>query len=303
MRSAGKIDTLAASGAVRTAPLGLAQSVRLQSFLSNAFWWLASVALFAGLWEAAWMFGWANPMLLPPPHIFLHDFFAQGKFFNPKVRMSDASPGVIALAVATTVAYSTLRVLIGLALGFAISVSVGMAIRYAPLLGKLVMPIVLLLAPVSPVAWMPVALFVFGIGNAPAIFLVVIALFFIMTLATVSMIDAVSPTYLDVARIMGATRRQIFFQVILPAILPGLFLILRLNLFAAWMIVLIAELIGVGSGLGQVVMVARNTFNSQLAFFAMTVIGLTGFILDVALREIQRRLLYWIPQGKGTLLR
>ena len=161
------------------------------------------------------------------------------------------------------------------------------------------MPTVLLLAPVSPVAWMPVALFVFGIGNAPAIFLVVIALFFIMTLATVSMIDTVSPTYVNVARIMGATRRQIFLQVILPAILPGLFLILRLNLFAAWMIVLIAELVGVGSGLGQVVMVARNTFNSQLAFFAMTVIGLTGFILDVALREVQRRLLYWIPQGTG----
>ena len=223
MSSAGKIDSLAGKGAVRTPLRGRAPGTRLQIFLDDAFWWLASVALFAGLWEAAWAFGWANPMLLPPPHIFLQDFFAQGKFFNPDVRMSDASPGVIALAVATTVAYSTLRVLTGLALGFAISVSLGMAIRYAPLLGKLVMPTVLLLAPVSPVAWMPVALFVFGIGNAPAIFLVVIALFFIMTLATVSMIDAVSPTYVNVARIMGATRRQIFLQVILPAILPGLF--------------------------------------------------------------------------------
>jgi len=101
----------------------------------------------------------------------------------------------------------------------------------------------------------------------------------------------------------SAGRVEIFLQVILPAILPGLFLILRLNLFAAWMIVLIAELVGVGSGLGQVVMVARNTFNSQLAFFTMTVIGLTGFALDTGLREVQRRLLYWVPQGKGTLLR
>jgi NitT/TauT family transport system permease protein len=301
MRSAGKVDSLAGTRAARAAPSGHVAGVRMQGFLDNAFWWVLSVALFAGLWEAAWAFGWANPMLLPPPHIFLHNFLAQGKFFDPNVRMSDASPGVIALAVATTVAYSTLRVLTGLALGFAISVAVGMAIRYTPLFGKLVMPTVLLLAPVSPVAWMPVALFIFGIGNAPAIFLVVIALFFIMTLATVSMIDGVSPTYVNVARIMGATRRQIFLQVILPAILPGLFLILRLNLFAAWMIVLIAELVGVGSGLGQVVMVARNTFNSQLAFFAMTVIGLTGFILDVALREVQRRLLYWIPQGKALL--
>jgi len=302
MRSLGKVEALGGRGAA-LAPLARFSSVRLQTTLSSAAWWLASILLFMGLWEAAWAFGLANPMLLPPPHIFLQDFLVQGKFFDPQVRMSDASGGAIALAVARTIAYSTLRVLSGLALGFVISVAVGMAIRYAPLFGKLVMPTVLLLAPVSPVAWMPVALFVFGIGNAPAIFLVVIALFFIMTLATVSMIDGVNPTYLHVARIMGASRRQIFLQVILPAILPGLFLILRLNLFAAWMIVLIAELVGVGSGLGQVVMVARNTFNSQLAFFTMTVIGLTGFALDTGLREVQRRLLYWVPQGKGTLLR
>lgn len=301
MRSVGKVEAL--WGGARLASFGRIPSARLQSILATAFWWSASILVFMGLWEAAWAFGFANPMLLPPPHIFLQDFLVQGKFFNPQVRMSDASPGVIALAVVTTVAYSTLRVLSGLALGFVISVAVGAAVRYAPLFGKLVMPMVLLLAPVSPVAWMPVALFIFGIGNAPAIFLVVIALFFIMTLATVSMIDSVNPTYLHVARIMGATRRQILFQVILPAILPGLFLILRLNLFAAWMIVLIAELVGVGSGLGQVVMVARNTFNSQLAFFTMTVIGLTGFALDVGLREIQRRLLYWVPQGKGRLLK
>ena len=185
MRSAGKLGSLAGTRAARAAPSGHVTGVRIQGFLDNAFWWLASIALFAGLWELAWAFGWANPMLLPPPHIFLHNFLAQGKFFDPNVRMSDASPGVIALTVATTVAYSTLRVLTGLALGFAMSVAVGMAIRYTPLFGKLVMPTVLLLAPVSPVAWMPVALFVFGIGNAPAIFLVVIALFFIMTLATV----------------------------------------------------------------------------------------------------------------------
>ena len=137
-----------------------------------------------------------------------------------------------------------------------------------------------MLAPISPVAWLPVAMLIFGIGNAPAIFLVFIALFFIMTLATLSLIDNLPVAYIQVARIMGANRRQIFFQVILPAILPGLFVVLRLNLFAAWMIVLIAESVGVGGGLGLVVIVARNTFDAQLAFFTMFVIGVVGFALE-----------------------
>jgi len=92
---------------------------------------------------------------------------------------------------------------------------------------------------------------------------------------------------------MGGTRLQIFVQVVLPAILPGLFVVLRLNLFAAWMIVLIAEAVGVGGGLGLVVMIARNTFDSQLAFFTMFLIGAVGFVMDMGLREIQRRVLNW----------
>ena len=110
-----------------------------------------------------------------------------------------------------------------------------------------------------------------------------------------TLIDTLAPSYVQVARIMGASRLQIFIQVILPAILPGLFVVLRLNLFAAWMIVLIAESVGVGGGLGLVVIISRNTFDAQLAFFTMFIIGGVGFVLDAALRGIQRRALYWQP--------
>ena len=120
-----------------------------------------------------------------------------------------------------------------------------------------------MLAPVSPVAWLPVAIFLFGIGNGPAIFMVFIALFFTMTLATITQIDSVNRNYIDVARTMGASKRQIYTRVILPAILPGLLVVLRLNLFGAWMVVLVAEATGVGYGLGQIISMARNTFNPE----------------------------------------
>jgi len=231
--------------------------------------------------------------------MFLSDFFEQGRFFDKRTRLGNPTAAAVALAVAATIAKSTLRALAGLFVAFVMSLAVGIAVRYQPVLGKLTMPIVNLLAPVSPVAWLPVAIIIFGIGDAPAVFLVFIALFFIMTLATLRLIDEVPEAYVNVARIMGATRRQIFLRVVLPAIMPGLFVVLRLNLFAAWMMLLIAEAAGVGSGLGLVVMVARVTFNAQLAFFTMVVIGIVGFALDVTLRQVQTRVLYWVTVRKN----
>ncbi len=236
-------------------------------------------------------------MLLPPPHLFLQDLLYQGRFFDRTTRVGNPSDIAVVTTVISVVVASTLRVVVGLCIGFAISLGVGLLIRYSRLFGNLTTPTISALAPVSPIAWLPIAMLLFGIGNAPAVFMVVVALFFIMTLATVSLIDAVPTSYLDAARMLGATRNQLFLYVILPAILPGLFLVLRMNLFAAWMAVLIAEAVGVGSGLGLVVMLAKNTFNAQLAFFTMAIVGLVGFVLDFGLRQLQRRALYWLPEN------
>jgi NitT/TauT family transport system permease protein len=166
---------------------------------------------------------------------------------------------------------------------------------------KLTLPTITLLSPVSPIAWLPIAIFLFGIGDAPAIFMVVIALFFHMVLATISQIDGVNRNLINVARTMGASKFQIYTRVIIPAILPGLLVVLRLNLFGAWMVVLVAESTGVGYGLGQVIMLARNTFNPSLVFFTIALIGVLGFLSDWALRMLQKRILYWVPETAGVL--
>ena len=262
-------------------------------------WFLSSLLLFAGLWELAWAADLLDPLLMPPPHLFLQDFAGQGAFFDTAHIGQQAAPP--AVAVGTTVLSTALRVLAGLTLGFLASLAVGIAATQVRLFGRLTLPTLTMLAPISPIAWLPVAIFLFGIGDRPAVFLVFIGVFFLMTLATVTQIEDVSQTYLEVARTMGATRRQTLYRVILPAILPGLFVVLRLNLFAAWAVVLIAEAVGVGSGLGQVVLLARNTFNSSLVFFTMTIIGITGYLLDVALRTVQSRLLWWQSSSAGAL--
>jgi len=293
------------SGSIRTAaapPRWQRLAPLARGWLPQLLWTVVSVGLFTAIWEFLWYVGWADPRLLPPP-LFLSDLTSQARFFNTAQRWQigvrpDAGPSP-AMAVLITILSSTMRVLAGLGLAAIVSVALGVAIRYFRLIEHLTLPTVTLLAPVSPIAWLPVAIFIFGIGNGPAIFMVFIALFFHMTLATITQIDGVNRNYINVARTMGASKPQIYRRVILPAILPGLLVVLRFNLFGAWMVVLIAEATGVGFGLGQVIMMARNTFNPGLVFFTIVVIGLLGFTFDLLMRLVQRRILYWLPNGVG----
>jgi NitT/TauT family transport system permease protein len=300
-------DTLERRGGARPSRRAL-WSIRQQRLLlasPRTGWALLSIGLFAGLWELLWVIGVADPRLLPPPHIFLGNFPEQLKFFNTAQRWQigvgqNSGPSPLQ-ALLLTIASTAMRVLAGLLIASILSIAIGVAIRYFKLVDRLVLPTITLLSPVSPIAWLPVAIFIFGIGNAPAIFMVVIALFFHMVLSTVNQIDGVNRNFINVARTMGASKRQIYSRVIIPAILPGLLVVLRLNLFGAWMVVLVAESTGVGYGLGQVIMMARNTFNPSLVFFTIALIGLLGFLSDWLMRIIQRRILYWVPQTTEVL--
>jgi NitT/TauT family transport system permease protein len=301
-------SNVAGAAAVPRPAAGLAPSwpsPAARQALARFGWAVLSVGMFAGLWEFLWAVGVADEKLLPPPHIFLGNIPDQARFFNTATRWQigvDPNSGPSPYeAVFITIGATGMRVFVGLLIAATLSVSVGVLIRYVGILEKLVLPTITLLSPVSPIAWLPVAIFIFGIGNAPAIFMVVVALFFHMVLSTISQIDNVNRNFINVARTMGASKRQVYSRVIIPAILPQLLIVLRLNLFGAWMVVLVAESTGVGFGLGQVIMMARNTFNPSLVFFTIALIGLLGFLSDWLLRFVQKRILYWVPETAGVL--
>ena len=132
----------------------------------------------------------------------------------------------------------------------------------------------------------------FGIGDGAAIFVVFIGCVFTFTLGTVHLMTHVNQVYVNAARVLGASRRQVMQHVILPAILPDLFVIMRLNLFGAWTGVLAAEMVGVNTGLGTIVMVGRQMMNMNLTFLGMAMIGLVGYLLDAGFGLLQTRVLW-----------
>lgn len=256
----------------------------------SLMWWCLSLAIFIGIWELISALELVNPIILPPPHAFIAEIRNQDQFLAPRIGVARTGGNFVLL---TAVVATLKRVMAGLVLGFIAAIGVGGLACYFDLFGKLTLPVITLLAPIAPIAWIPFAIMAFGIGDGAAVFVVFIGIFFLLTLATVNAINNVDQLYINTARVLGASRRQVMFRIILPAIIPDLFFILRINFFAAWMAVLAAEMVGVNTGLGAIVMVGRQMFNAKLMFLGMAVIGVVGYLLDVAFRQAQKRVLWW----------
>ena len=135
----------------------------------------------------------------------------------------------------------------------------------------------------------------FGIGNPTAIFVVFMGVFFILTISTVAAVGGVDQKLIKTAKSFGATKFQVWTRVIFPAVLPQVFTMLRINFFAAWMAVLAAEMVGLKNGLGMMIILGREMFNTNLILLGMCMVGVTGYLVDVLLVQIQRRILWWEP--------
>ncbi|PLZ00625.1 nitrate ABC transporter permease [Burkholderia sp. WAC0059] len=261
-----------------------AQRARRQAVLPAAVG-LVSVGCLLGLWE------WAGhssdsviASILPPPSQFLSSV-AQSDF---KIGLGSQAESVY-VSVLSTFA----RVFAGMALAFVAAILTGALLSLSRFATWSLGPILHLLAPIAPIAWIPTAIVVFGIGNTTAVFIVFMGVYFILTIATLAEIARVPPEFLTVAGNLGANAPQRWLWVVLPAILPGVFTLLRTNFIAAWMAVLVAEMVGLRDGLGAIIMMGRNLFNNDLIMFGMVVIGVSGFVVDKLLGFIARYLLWW----------
>jgi NitT/TauT family transport system permease protein len=236
------------------------------------------------IWEIAAARGWEYAKIFPPPSRFLKQLSDDGF----KIGL-----GSQAASIQASIISSILRVLVGLFLGLSTAFLFGFFVQSNIWLKRFLMPLVRVLAPVAPVAWIPMALVLFGIGNQTAVFIVFMGVFFTLSIAVVRAIEIVPDNLINSAKTLGATKFQIWYKVVFPSILPNVFTILRLNFIAAWMAVLAAEMTGLQDGLGAIIMTGRNLFNNEMILMGMLLIGVVGFLFDSILKYIQDKFLWW----------
>jgi len=185
---------------------------------------------------------------------------------------------------------SLARVCTGFFLAIAIAIPVGLWIGRVDAAYTTLNPIFQILRPISPIAWIPLAILWFGVGNASPIFLIFIASVFPMVVQTASAVHTIEKRYLRAAENFGVSRSKLYRQVIIPAVFPEIIVGMRITLGVAWLVVVAAEMIALRSGLGYLIMDSRNAGNRyDLVIASMIIIGVIGLILDKTTRFLEKR--------------
>jgi NitT/TauT family transport system permease protein len=184
---------------------------------------------------------------------------------------------------------SLLRVGTGFALAVAIAVPLGLWMGWVRGAYITLNPIFQMLRPISPIAWIPIAILWFGVGDASPIYLIFISSVFPMIVQTTVGVHTIDKRYLRAAENFGVSRATLFKQVVIPAVLPQVLVGMRIGLGVAWLVVVAAEMIALRSGLGYMIMDSRNAGNRyDLVIAGMIIIGVIGLSLDSTMRRLER---------------
>ena len=225
-------------------------------------------------WQVICAFSGWHEALFPSP---LAAFLGFGELIKDGVLFED-------------VAASLVRFAVGYLASVLLALAAGLILGWYSKVWAYLNPIAQVLRPVSPVAWLPFIVLFFGIGEAPAIVIIFLAAFFPVLLATVAAVQKLDPVYLKVAQNFGIKEPAVFTKIILPAIFPQIATGLHLALGTAWVFLVAGEMVGAQSGLGFLIIDARNNLRADLLMAAILTIGLLGLLLDSAMSLAERQL-------------
>lgn len=149
-------------------------------------------------------------------------------------------------------------------------------------------PLIQILRPISPLAWIPISILWFGVGDLASIFLIFLASFLPLVVTAINAVGSIAPVHIKAGRNFGLTHAQLVYRVLYPAVMPQLIIGLRITLGIAWLVVVAAEMIAANSGLGFLIIDARNAGNRyDLVVAGMVMIGLIGLLLDIGMRSLE----------------
>lgn len=250
--------------------------------------------LMIALWQALSTSGLINPVVLPSPVAVVERWWA---YLLPTDPYDPAQSSWILWALSGEMlfdAWSSLyRVVLGFAVGAGLALPLGLAMGGNPRIYALFDPMMQVLRPIPPIAYIPLAILWFGLGNAPAIFLIAIGAFFPVLMNTIAGVRHVDGIYLRAARNLGAGRLTMFVRVILPAATPYILAGARIGIGTAFIVVIVSEMIAVNSGLGFRILEAREFMWSDKIIAGMFTIGLLGLAIDLGMNRLNNHLLRW----------
>ncbi len=243
------------------------------------------VAVFAA-WQACAQIGLIRRGMLPAPT----DVAAV--WFDLITGATDAAARYSGTWFAHAIA-SIWRVFAGFAWGSVLGIVAGLAVGLSRIMERMLDPTIQVLRNVPVTAWVPLALVFFGIGDAPAVFLIGLGAFFPAAVNTTHGVRQLNTTLIKAARMMGADERELVIRVIVPGALPSIMTGMRLSMGIAWVLVVVAEILAVRSGLGYLLNDAYLFYRNDVVIAAMLSIGLLGFASDRLIVLVRNHLLEW----------
>jgi NitT/TauT family transport system permease protein len=249
-------------------------------------------------WGTACLYQWLPPILLPSP---LDVVRATLEWVNP-AWTSASHPSYYSGTWLTDALGSSFRAVVGFSVGSILAVIVGVAVGWSSTVERAFDPTVQVLRPMPRTALLPFAIIFFGLGNLPAVFLVVYGVFMQVYLQVVIGVKLVSRDWRRAAAMLGASDWQILWRVVIPGALPHIFAGLRLGVAYAWTMMILAEMFAVPSGFGYVLWRGYEFMRMDIVIAGMIMLGVFGYISDRIVVVIARRSLVWAQELSGTQL-
>ena len=197
--------------------------------------------------------------------------------------------------------FSLKRVVLGFVVASFAGVILGFGLGLSPLFKSAFSSLIELLRPIPPIAWIPIAITLFGIGDASACFVIFVGAFYPIVTNTYLGVSEVPATYLEAARLLGASSWRIYKEVVFPAALPSIFAGLRVGLGIAWMCVVAAEMIAARSGLGYEIQLNRQLLQLDRVVAGMAVIGIIGVCMNKFMQALEARVIVWRNQKQDSI--
>ena len=245
------------------------------------------------LWEACSRAGLFSSVVMPAPSAVAVKWWAYLLPAQPQ----EAGQGTLAWLLSGEMlhdAYSSLfRVIAGFLIGAGLALPLGLMMGASTRVYALFNPLMQILRPIPPIAYIPLAILWFGLGNPPSFFLIAIGAFFPVLMNTIAGVRQVDGIYLRAARNLGVNQWTMFTRVILPAATPYILAGVRIGIGTAFIVVIVSEMIAVNDGLGFRILEAREFMWSDKIIAGMITIGLLGLFIDSAVSRLNNHLLRW----------